>query len=223
MPIGLGAVERSRLITAALVRATMAPMTSAAAAFARYPASGSWTSRTRTARPTDAHTTMVVQRRRGTENVGQSHARRQDHGTVAAERTTVQIEQRLIHEGASHAREADPDEGHGHGRHRMSGTPTCRQLGDLQHEQWDEKRGHQEPDADERVGPVDARRPPGHACPRERGERGRDAAYASPGEPLCDPGGQQGQRDDASENGQPGGLRPRRSEAQGHQMQRRRR
>ena len=70
---------------------------------------------------------------------------------------------------------------------RVTGTPPRRQLGHLQDKPRDQKRSHEEPDADERVGPVDARHAPGHARPRERREGGGDAAHCSPGNACAIP------------------------------------
>ena len=215
MSDGLGAAARPRPMTAALVRATIAPMTSTAPAVARSPRGAvegagpgprgrpirkrgwsSTSSRLRAGRPVRCSRSRARDCARRTDrNSGRATARRR---------------------GREPRRDADANERNGHEEHRPSGTPRRRQVGDQQHEPRNEKRSNQQPGADERVGPVDARRGPGHARPRESSEGGRDAADRSPGEPQCDPGGQQGQWDDASENGQPGGLGLRRPEAQGH-------
>ena len=79
-------------------------------ACARSPRGSSRRSRTRIARPTDPHTRMVVHVDDGSEEAASPMFEVNEHGTVSAERAAIQVEQRLVDEGANHARQADANE-----------------------------------------------------------------------------------------------------------------
>ena len=59
------------------------------------------------------------------EDGSQFPARGHENGTVSAERSALEIEHRLVDEGAGHTGQADTNEGHGHHQRRSRGTPTC--------------------------------------------------------------------------------------------------